>query len=352
MYLFNIATYAPGVDNPPFFSASFLGYLLADNTAFLQLATIGGVYLMSFVVISSNLAFYLITYVRSSLRSRRVFALIGILTAVSFIPVAQIRDALSTKAPHDAITVGLMALYASDQPTYSHEVNTAVAALAAQSPDLIVMPEDAVYTAPETDREGTVSILGSGLDSFGGLHENMAYVRTIQDKAITTVRSKSVLAAQGEYIIGVFVWLAEHTNLSEALGRFRATGIHTATHWGRALIVGADGIPISVAFCVEMLKPYLAADIVHEQGSALVAFMLSHSQFNHPYTLRTDTLRFLKVRAVEAGVPLVASSRATPAYAIDASGRVLASFGVDGTSEWGTITLPIRYPHQGTSNRK
>jgi hypothetical protein len=90
-----------------------------------------------------------------------------------------------------------------------------------------------------------------------------------------------------------------------------------------------------------MMAPGLGKRLAKEEGSDALLFLMSHGSFRPAGTLRADTLRYLKVQAAEAGLPLAASGDETPAYALDRFGRVIATFGEDGRTESGVVALPL-----------
>jgi predicted amidohydrolase len=341
MFLYNIATYASGVGNPPFFSAGFLGYVLADNNSFLQLASFGGVYALSALVVLVNILMCVALLTpRAHHRLVRVGGLLAILVVVALFPIASLKEQYDMR-PHEPLSVGLISLYPTSDEDYVQQVEEATTELLRAEVDLVVLPEGAPY--PEGVLEGVpaktkTQILGTRFANQGGPYASVAEVGFWGEER-EVVRGKSVLAAQGEYIVGLFAWGAMLAGLEEELVRFNANGSLRSAQWGKAFSVGESGARASALFCVEMLAPFIGADVVKKEGSNILAFMLAHNQFNNAYTLRVSTERFLKVRAVEAGVPLVASSRATKAYAIDAYGRGLLVLGEREESSWGVVRM-------------
>lgn len=329
MIIFNIATYAPGVENPPFFSASALGYVIADNSSWLQLASLGGVYLMSGAVIGVNLMAYLFLRRKQWIR---LALLGGSVLVISIVPIASIRASYATPSDEE-LTVGFVSLTSAwlhtegraDIPFRMNEMPGAL--------DLVVLPEGVSTTSvpllfpQEAIRDDTV-VLSTHSNLRGGILGNIAEVQKAGDTEPSLVRAKRILAAQGEYISGAFLLLARVT------GTYTETLSHrmTSGSWGGPFMVGTERVPVSVLFCVEMLAPRFGKTQSTHDESALIALPMSHLQFRDAPTLKKDTLRFLKVRAVEAGVPIVASGNATPGYAIDGFGQILAEVGVDGIS--------------------
>lgn len=341
MIIFNVATFAPYINNPPFFSAGFLGYLLADNESFLQLAALGGVPLMSFVVMVANLGMYQMMMVEKRTQKFIIPAWVIFLSSVAFLPLADIRESLDSQRSWKEVSVGVMSLHATSTKEYEETVVLALSELETQAPDIIVLPEGVSYSQlvlENSEEIGTAHVVGSRFSQVGGVGAHVAEVGRVGTDEHEVVRGKGVLAAQGEYIIGLFSFVARHLGLSQELRNFSAYGNLSTMRWGESFSVGSTGVRASVAFCVEMLQPFLGARLVQEEHSGLLVFLLAHNQFTDAYTLQTDTQRFLKVRAVEAGVPLTASARASHAYVFDAYGRTLGSFGSDGDA-WGVVRV-------------
>lgn len=331
MYLFNIATYAPGVDNPPFFSAGALGYILADNSSWLQLASLVGVYGMSAVVMFVNILFYMLLRLQSM---RSLAVLTAVLVTVSVFPVVLIRDALDgqTRTP---LTVGIVSLYSSpSQLPLATTTTWSTQNELTQTIDLVVLPEGvatstvSVVIPQRLVRDDTVVLSTRGQER-GEVFANIALAQMIGSNSSVPVRAKSILAGQGEYITGVFLALAKGAGVySEELAHHFTTGT-----WSNSFTAGPSSTPVSVMFCVEMLAPGFGKDLAKRDESYLLAIPMSHRQFRGAPTLRIDSLRFLKVRAVEANIPLVASGNATPGYAINRYGQVKKEVGRGGSSE-------------------
>jgi apolipoprotein N-acyltransferase len=337
MFIFNIATFTPQVDNPPFFSAGAVGYLLADNESWLQLASIGGVYLLSAVVVLVNLLLYLIL----ARKNRKLLsAVVSVLVLISIFPFVAIRAVLDGQATK-TVTVGVFSLYPDDVAQDNQRYESTADNSPSTTLDLVVLPEGVATSTitlfvSETHMRPDTVILSTRPQIGAGLRTNTAYIETKEDARSVPVRAKRILAAQGEYVAGLFLFFAEV---------FRVQPEKPIQHiyggkWSSSFLAGTEA-QVSVLFCVEVLAPGFGRQLVLSDEAQILALPMSHRQFRGAPTLKPDTLRFIKVRAVEAGVPIVASGKLTPGYAIDRYGRVIATVGNDGVTEFASVQLPF-----------
>jgi apolipoprotein N-acyltransferase len=224
-------------------------------------------------------------------------------------------------------------------------VHSAVEALSASRPSAIVLPEGSRFLSRK--HSGGTPILGDTLvvDSWttnaGSGSVNVGYGGAPDGRIYAAIRAKRMLTPQGEYVIGAFVVAGTFFGHGDLL-RTISEGLRIRSEtWGDAVAIPGTDARASVLFCSEMLAPGFGKQLVREEGSDALFFLLSHGTFRPSRALRADTLRFLKVQAVEAGVPLFASGDQTPAYALDAYGRVAASFGTNGRTGYGIVALPV-----------
>ncbi len=351
MVAFTAVTFAPGVANPPFYSTGFIGYPLADSSSWLQLASLGGIYLMSFVV--AGVAYLLYRMVRTH-RVKALSITLATLLVVSFMPGTSLLRATGDTQTYE-LRVGIMTIHTPEplrlpgfkhQSLYTATVAEHVALLAKNNPEVILLPEGGNFLRQQDRASVSVPmVIDVALQANPfGIRENVGILGTVTGETVETVRAKQMLTPQGEYVIGL-------TYLAGVLFGFKdevdthARRINVApARWGGGLVLPNSSLRASLMFCSESLAPHFGRAIVQEEGSHIIFTMNSHGSFRNSRTLEIDTLRFLKVRSVEAGVPMVVSADQSPAYVLNSYGEVLFEIGRNRVSESAVVTVdvPIR----------
>lgn len=352
LYGFLFVTFAPGVDNPPFYSTGFLGYPLADSLTWLQLSSVGGVYLMSFAAAAAGYAFYLACRLPWKRAVRVSGTIAAALLIFTLIPLAGLREQFAPVGTASIVRVGIMSVslpvkeqvfHYKEGLHYKELVAQQVAELAKGGAHLILLPEGGRFFTSESDTPLEVPVVVDnmvGSTSYGTV-ENAAYAGSIDGARVAPIRAKRILTPQGEYVISLAKLFAPLAGLQEEAAQIaRSMSIETAT-WGSALSIPGTNVKASVLFCIEIIAPWFGSAIVREQDTDLLLVLISQGRFKHPYTLQVDTLRFLKVRAVEANRPVVVSADHARGYALDRLGRVHAVLGNDHEVEGRIIDISV-----------
>ncbi len=344
MHAFNVLTYEAQTANPAFFSVGFIGYPLADSESFLQLASVGGVFLMGLVAVFVNFLVYQ-SVLRAQTKKPWVPLVAGTaLTIVVFvaIPLASLREAHEVK-DQSILSVGVMSLH---EPVMEiQELENMVQKLSAEGAGLVVLPEGSRFFSRVREQflakpgvtvidSSDVRVSGHRRDVFG------AFAGTPGTGKEDLVRSKLVLTPQGEYQVSLFGALFTLFGFESVLEEITSTSRYSAGDTGNAVAL-SNGVRASILFCVEILSPGMGKRLVTKQESDVLVALISQRRFGYSFTLRADTERFLKVQAVEAQVPLVASSIHAPAYVYDKYGRVLNILGANRVSSYEVVQVPV-----------
>lgn len=352
LHAFNIITAGPGVEHPPFFSVGFLGYPLADSDSWLQFGALGGVWLLSFIVIATNLVLYRIFKMKNrAMRTRAAGIALAVLVLGSLAPIASWREAQDLGFSR-TVKVGYMSIYPSWKPGYKLEDSYAeliasnVTALQESGADLIILPEGARYF---TDDYQWIQKLPSGgtvvIDSGSGETDAGQVVVSVAGNAgtgeVVPIRGKEMVTPQGEYTIALYTTLMRLLGNEGLANYLEEQNYSTAGAAYSARALDASPVRASVLFCIEILAPSFAKTLVATQDSNFLAIVLSHGSFSYSPTLIVDTNRFLRMRVVEAGVPAVVATEFTPAYAFDRFGRVLEVLGTNRQDEMSVIELKV-----------
>ncbi|MGE5540709.1 MAG: nitrilase-related carbon-nitrogen hydrolase [Bacillota bacterium] len=354
MVVYNLLTFAPHIDNAPFFSSGFVGYPLADSMGWVQLAAVGGVYTLGTVVVLGNALAYRI--VRS--RQRRVasgIAMALIILLVHVVPIAAIRSAAFPDMPRHRITVAALSLRtpANADPEVRVPVEATMVEFVRRASDagadLIALPEESNFLAPFSTRTPN-SVLGDRhrsaiIDSGTALLEDGTRVRRAQAPDTLgfntgLLQDKRILTPKGEYLPTLLSGIITTLGGGQYLDRFAAKRNYSI---GKVEIPGTiAGVKFSVLLCIETMEPGLGREVVRAQGSEILAVLASHAWFGTSPFLIQDTFRQARIQAVEAHVPVVRSADFAPAYVFDAYGRVVASggFGPDPDLAVATLSIP------------
>lgn len=344
MQLFTFVGNEPGVGNAAWFSFGFIGYPLADSSSFLQLAALGGVYLLSLVAVLTNLIVARILYEAqdTQVRIRLLSMVVAGIAIISIMPVESLRS-YRHSGTGTPLRIGMMSIASSGIGTYKNtapyrnDLLRAVETLDAEDADVIVLPEGAQNPGTTTIAARLVTKKFSFDD--GDRFKSGAFLT--HDASINleeSIRTKIALVPQGEYVPYILRLPLALFGQNELLRQMVGTRGVVAGTLGEAVTFGQTRA--SMLFCSEIFMPRLGKRLVNMQGSSVLLISMSHASFARPSTLGVDVRRALKVQAVEAGVPLVASTDYATTYAFDRYGRELARVGSKRTTEFRVVEVP------------
>lgn len=352
MYAFLIVTYAPGVENPAFYSTGFIGYPLADSSSWLQLASPGGIYLMSFVVVGINYLLFRLVLNKKYHSVRFAGTVFLVLGGVSILPIVQIRETFSSGDVIQA-SIGIMSVSIPEEelragykatPEFMEKIQAGVKELVSDGAELVLLPEGSRFltlTETGTVQDSVVVDVIARKTPYGVL-ENVAYAGTPEGSVINPVRAKSIVTPQGEYVIGLAGLVAPLFGYERKVEEIADKVKVSTARWGTSVSLPGSSLQGSLIFCIEMISPWFGALLAKEQQSDFLLVTISQGRFRNPYSLGVDTLRFLKVRAVEAGRPILSSADHAQAYAIDEYGRLLHELGERGATEYQVVELEVQ----------
>jgi len=324
-----------------------LGHALYGAPQFIQVADLGGVPAVSFVLATTGAALAEQWGPRAR-RDRRGAALMGVLVFAADLGYGAWRLATVT----DGGTRLRVALVQGNLPNAWRNDPTRVdaglrvhidltRAAMADRPDLIVWPENAVGVllgVNERLRAAVVGVLRGGTAPlvFGGPR---AEPRGPGDVAF--FNSAQVIAADGT-ALGAYdkrhlVPFAEY----QPFGADRP-GDYTP---GTASGVIATPTPVGLLICFEAIYPALARDLVRDGATVLVN--LSNDAWFARASTREQHFAAAVFRAVELRRPLVRVANAGVTAVVDAAGRVRGRFPVDVAGAWTVEVAPshVRTPY-------
>ena len=335
----SLLSYGDGVLNPPYLSFGMIGYSLADYPRILSIASYGGIYALSLLlVILGGIFFYGFRAVRE--KKERVFVIGALVTTVALM-CGLIFFGEAKHVPTTSIPVTLTSTYSFPKiPDYTENLKVAQA-----TTSLVVLPEGSRQFYPLTKTQPHSLHTGSVvIDSFPFPQKQQETVTTpgafaISSTSMTLIREKHALAPYGEFTPFAMTVLAKLAGFAKTLDQFTYQRHYSPGSYNGSFMY--DGIRGSVIFCDEIAVPNIAKDIVSQTGSNIIIAIASTHWFPSGYMLHRETVRMAKVRAVEAGVPIARSAFGDPAFVVDASGNLLYE-GPWGRSTVTTVQVPVK----------
>ena len=320
-----------------------LGTSQWQHPTVLALASAGGVWLISFILVAANTGILVLLTARGW--AARAVAAAGTAAAIAAGPVT---FALTTAAPAArAVTVALV------QPGITRASNSRVNAslrlsgrLAADHPDLIVWGESSVGNDLQRDpvlyRQIRQLAAASGAEVLvnqdailpGQARSKVALL--ISRHGVTGSYTKTRLVPFGEYIPlrGALGWL---TRISQAAPSNMVPG--DGAHLVRATSRDGQPLPLGVLICFESAFPDMSR-VDTRLGAQLIVYQTSDSTFQQSWA-PAQHAALGAVRAAETGRPVVQAALTGDSAAFDPRGRLLALMT---TQDRGVTVLRIGLP--------
>jgi apolipoprotein N-acyltransferase len=304
-----------------------LGTSQWQHPVVLALASVGGVWLISFALVAANTGIVILLLARRNLV--RLAGAAGVAVAVAAGPVV---FALTPAAPAVRhVTVALV--QQGIQSSRASRVNASLRlseGLGAARPDLIVWGESSVgYDIERADtglldriealatRTGAEILVNQDSALPGGDKSKVALL--IGPHGVAGSYVKTRLVPFGEYIPfrGALGWL---TSISQAAPSNMIPGdgahlIHAVDRAGRPL-------PLGVLICFESAFPDMSR-VDADLGAQLIIYQTSDSTFQQSWA-PAQHASLSAVRAAETGRPVVQAALTGDTVAFDARGRLLA----------------------------
>jgi apolipoprotein N-acyltransferase len=335
------------------FTFGAVGYSLAGNGNVLRLASLGGVYFLSFAaVFIAALSYWFIFLYRGKKRKEKtaIFLLFLFLLAfLSYFPFAKIVPLKAESAPSIRVAVlqtqlpSLLRISEREKERRRNIYKELLNDIQEQkeAPALVVFPEDTRFVRDLIEQgraaiffenifgEQEVMVIDSGRVVAPGSKPKSRLFYYNSQQGLVQTYDKVFLMAGGEY------WPSFVSALFEILGQKRLVDqFNKSREYGRGEELAAGefrGYRLGVLFCSEIISPGLHRAAV-EKGANLLLNTASQSVFHGSDLLYRQILNVAKVRAAENNRYFVQAGNFIPSSIIDNKGAVIFSTGARGDS--------------------
>lgn len=317
----------------------FLGYAVAEVPVLRSLATIGGVYLLSFtVVLIAALLFIFITqwYTRQRIGHMRtvatvcatlvLFAVIGYTTAISAPEGVKKEVMLLQTAFPSKINI----LSDAERVLRAHDILDVVdeAVLNGATPNILVFPEGlgalnrvsqsrAIQTLDLLGRDNNTLILSpsNNVQNSEELISSIVYIRARD--GVLDVRNKQFLVSVGEYPPYIGIFLTSAVGASEWFNRVYALhGYHSVQDDPRLF----KDREVGALQCSEIISPTFYRMLAKDH--AILANAASHAAFSDRLMIREQTLKMARLHAVANDRFFIQSGNVAPSFVITNTGSI------------------------------
>jgi len=340
-WFFYIVFHGAGSFVGPHFTLGFLGYPLASNPILLQLASIGGIYLLSFsTVLFGVLVCKAFIPSRDQHKYSYKLILIGIILVVGILQVLFIQGRIFQPSQDTPlITVAAISRYVPPVLAPSHTLQTQHftqlrdVILPLRTVDLIVFPENSGFLQmaqsdgfnmlqfAQAGKSGQIPAMidaTDGRDQEGNMY---AEANLFKNGHINSIGQKQFLLPFGEYIPYAFDFLFSNIGENKLLTSIRK--VRSYTPGENTQFARINETNVAVRFCDEILSPSLFLRQT-TQGAHVLVNLSALSWFHGSHVVYENMHRVAQVRAVENGRYLVQSTNMAPAFILDQYGRVVS----------------------------
>lgn len=318
----------------PHWNNGFAGYLLAESPRLALLASVGGIYLLSFVVIFANYSIYQL-FVSSNRGRRRLVIPVLILTAwLTLWPINSTNSISPGNQTDSTLQLAVANTYSASSAKLDALDRQLNRQLAGQSFDILVLPEDSrliaklattstdlIFPALNqlTNRRNILVIDSIRSEDAGRIKSKILYLNPATEEINFT--EKRLLATYGEYLPYFVRSLVQLAGQSEWLVNYDNKRSVTA---GPAFTpVSWQGEKISVLACSEIFSPalYRAQTVA---GATILGNVSSQGLFHGSRWFYRQSLSAARVRAAENSRALFQATDDAPSFILNPQGQIIA----------------------------
>lgn len=325
----SLGTHA-GVYSFPAISSSvgFLGNQLADSPLLLQLASLGGIYILSFLILVTAV-FFSQLYLSYGARSYKTTLPAGIFLLFLFVSTyATFAPVISGEAlPITLITTYTPSVFKITARERAQADSRILDDILAHQGSTILLPEATEFLKRNREllKEKVSSRTGSDtivIDSestrWGSTRTRRAeYLNVTQQTSSYT--NKVFLVPFGEYMPDIVRTTTSFFN-SDFLAAAEKDRVYVP---GNHRLLGRAAAPISLRMCNEIVSTDLYRQDTLD-GATVLFNVAAHSWYHDSYRVERQILRAAKIRAVENHRYLALANSGAPSFALDWFGQIVA----------------------------
>ena len=355
IWIYSLGSYSPESLLGSHYTFALLGYNLANSNFLIQLAGVGGVYLLSFIVVFVNAILFFIFKNRNNIFSLNYFNIKNILKInksliflIIFIFIILIyANFLNSKLEESKIlNVSLLQTKFLSFSSENNDKNKLerneiykdiLFAIKNKEPqtDIILFPEGTDFVLDLMKKEQDESFYNNLFSGKEILIIDSAFVRDSYGKAKSkmyfyntknqdyNIYEKQLLAQNGETMPELIKVLMKVFGLSEWIDYFKKNKSYTKSNQEEIGLGLYNNSNIGVVFCSEIFSPILFQDLVFQKAE-LVGLSASYATFRGSQLLLSQFEKVAKVRAVETNRYFIQSSNYGHSLVIDNKGSIVA----------------------------
>lgn len=333
----------------PHFSIGWVGYLLASDKVLLQTASVGGVFVMSFIVMFVGVLIFKIVHNKNSRTKTAYSAVLGMCVVCWLCLHILISNKSILQQTHNAshktLSVGvvsrqrppLLTISQANEKKYIEEVYNIIKPL--RDIDLLVLSEETAFfkslnlldgdvpvTLNSIGRNGHTPVIIDSNKVINNYGQSLSEVSYYRDGKSIANGHKQFLLPLGEYLPNLYIAIMRLLGAGDLVGVVQSVRGYVP---GELPVIGeVGGAIVSTRFCAESMSPTLYNDNV-VNGAEILVNISSFSWFHGSKLVYMQMQRIAKVRAVESGRWFVQSGNKAPAFVLNQYGEVVAETETD-----------------------
>jgi apolipoprotein N-acyltransferase len=324
-YAFDVVFFGPGSLIGGHFTLGHVGYLLANDRVLLQLAWLGGIYLLSFFVMFVNMTFY--TVIRTPQKKSIAIAIcgialtlyIGVYSTLTFLPHTESGGEIKVLAISRYIPAELHVSAEEGRARAEATLNL----IGGEKADMLLLPEGAALTKYLTQDEfvqlqSQFPVIVDEQLVHDSPQVSFSRAMFLYKDGTRTIQEKEFPLPVGEYMPYLHRFVL---NLLPAGFKQQVLTTRSIASGASQNFLELGSSQASVRFCNEVLSPFLYASDAGA-GTEMFFNIASHGWFHGSAFVFSNMQNAAKVRAVESRRWYVQASNMSPAFAIDPYGRV------------------------------
>ena len=339
-----IIWYGPGALQGPHWTLGFLGYALAGSDTVINLASIGGIYLLSFCAVLVNALFFQFSVeISFGLKRYRHMAVVLLVILILLTPFSKIYSSSIQKPRKSEVSIAVAHLAHESvlHPKVQAKVDRVLDPLKViweikkknLKPDIVVMPEDSRLqrvVPPDKANEFFQKNLGERpvliIDASHAEKEETKRISRYNfintSKRISEYSSKKILIPFGEYVPKLIFFIAQAFGAGEWIKRLDSSkaGYKPGNEFMTATF---KGYKIGSLFCGEIMSPNLYRKHALN-GANLFTNAASHGMFHGSRALYKQIRQMAKVRAVEHDRYFIHAGNIVPSFVLSNTGELLS----------------------------